>query len=444
MNPIDYLLPNTQGPTSSSYLEQLKQEAVNDLLSFNSQNTAERLKDISTLVSNSLQPGQSTGFKELNGLIESLMVWLINTPYIYTSSNNIESLTPHFTNYLSRGSLVDTLVPYSIASLIQDGSTYTWGGFFGTLGFELYLNRTQEHYLSTSQLAHTIAVSTLKRLNQTGLSPIKNITTPLIQNLTNGDIEIDVSIYRFSTDVIQAIPNLFVSTQLVESLIRLNELIRLELVMNVEEEYLGMYHDLYIILVNDPMPNYFSGSNLYHRDFGESIIKLSNKVSEWSMKYKELLNQTKHNELITLSNNITQAFNQSGNINPIKDYETNLMALPLPGGLNELIGLASLALLNRAYIISHPSKLPDLFLQPFSASNTNYDSLVFGGSSFIDQVKAREEQEGLFSRVLSLLYLAGRLLRKSNVRDYILMGNNLSYISGWRDTDPTNITALID
>jgi hydrogenase maturation factor HypE len=62
----------------------------------------------------------------------------------------------------------------------------------------------------------------------------------------------------------------------------------------------------------------------------------------------------------------------------------------------------------------------------------------------MDQVLSRQQQEGLFSRVMELIYLSGRLLRKSNIRDFILMGNNLSYISGWRDTDTTNITKLID
>ena len=129
MNPLDYLLPNTLTPRPNSVLDEMKHEAINTLLSFNSQNTSERLSEISNIVSTSLGSNKLIGFKEINGLIESILVWLLNTPYILINSQGNEGLTPHFANYIKSNSYVNDLVPYSIASLIQDGCTYTWGGF---------------------------------------------------------------------------------------------------------------------------------------------------------------------------------------------------------------------------------------------------------------------------------------------------------------------------
>jgi hypothetical protein len=437
MNPLDYLLPNTLTPRPNSMLDEMKYEAINSLLSFNSQNTSERLSDISNIVSSSLGTNKSIGFKEINGLIESILVWLLNTPYILINSQGNEGLTPHFSEYLKQNNQVDNLVPYSIASLIQDGCTYTWGGFFGTLSFEFYLNRTQNHYISTSQLCDIVT--------KTLLSRIKNSYTEVLSKQIGIDsVETDLSIYRFPIDYIQSFSSTSSSLKLIDNLLQINDLINLDSIQNVSDEFKEIYQDLYIILINNPLRVDLTTFNIFHTDISNSLIKLSNEIHNWCIKTKRILLTTNHTEIIQISQDIQSSFKESEGINPLVQLKSYLLLLPLPGGLNQLIGLSTLVLLHRVYILTHPSKLPNVLLEPFQESNVKYDSLMYSDSTFMDQVLSRQQQEGLFSRIMSLIYLSGRLLRKSNIRDFILMGNNLSYISGWRDTDTTNIIKLID
>lgn len=437
MNPLDYLLPNTLTPRPNSILDEMKYEAINSLLSFNSQNTSERLSDISNIVSSSLGTNKPVGFKEINGLLESILVWLLNTPYILINSQGNEGLTPHFSEYLRQYNQVDNLVPYSIASLIQDGCTYTWGGFFGTLSFELYLNRTQNHYISTSQLCDIVTKTLLNRLSRSN-------TEVILRQIGIDSIETDISIYRFPIDYIQSLSTTSSSLRLIDNLVQINDLINLDSIQNVKDEFKEIYQDLYITLVNNPVKADLTTFNIFHTDISNSLIKLSNELHQWCLKTKGVLPTTNHTDIIQISQDIQSSFIEAGGINPLVQLKNQLLLLPLPGGLNQLISLSTLVLLHRAYILTHPSKLPNVLLEPFQESNTKYDSLMYSDSTFMDQVLSRQQQEGLFSRIMSLIYLSGRLLRKSNIRDFILMGNNLSYISGWRDTDTTNITKLID
>lgn len=444
MNIIEQLVPNTNTPIPNNLLEETKYEAINSLLSFNSQNTSQRLSDISSIVSNSLQSYKPTGFKEINGLIESIMTWLLNTPYIFISAKGNEGLTPHYTHYIKGSNKSkDSKVPFSIASLIQDGCTYTWGGFHGTLGFEWYLSRTETHYLSTSQLSDISIRNILGRLNKYTKYLISPISNKLLGILSIDNIDIDIDIYRSPIDIIQSITHLKPATDLLEGLITINNSINANTLGNTPEDLTESYRELYITLINNPIPQDHKPFHLFHTDISNSLISLGTQVNEWIIK-NSLIVSSESQELNEAFNKVKKSFSSNGGINPFIQMREGLIDLPLPGGFNQIIALSALALLNRAYILTHPSKLPDLLLRPFQGANTKYDSLMYKGNTFVDQVLGNQEQEGMFSRVLGMLYLAGRVLRKSNIRDLILMGNNLSYISGWRDTDPTNIIALID
>lgn len=445
MNPLEYLIPHTISPSPNSILEEMKLDAIDSLLSFNSQNTSKRLQDIAEIVSTASQSNKPIGFKELNGLIEGLMVWLLNTPYILINSQGTEGLTPHFKEYIQTNSFIDNSVPYSIASLIQDGCTYTWGGFYGTLAFELYLNRTQNHYLSVSQLVDITVRTLLTRLINSSSSRVRGLTEKLLTQLTIDTIEADIEIYRYPINIIQSIEEIDSITQLIDNLILLNDLIHMNSLNNVKEEFRDIYQDLYINLVNYPLSSTSKTFDIFHTNVPKSSIDLSTKIYEWCLRTSKVLLTTQHTELIEISLDIQNAYSNTNGLNPLISSKNQLLLLPLPGGLNQLIALSALSLLHRAYIMTHPSRLPSLLLQPFQESSSlKYESLLYTGNTFMDQVLSRQEQEGLFSRVTSILYLAGRVLRKSNIRDYILMGSNITYISGWRDTDSTNITTLVD
>lgn len=445
MNPLEYLIPHTISPTPNSILEEMKLDAIDSLLSFNSQNTSKRLQDIAEIVSDASQSNKPIGFKELNGLIEGLMVWLLNTPYILINSQGTEGLTPHFKEYIQSNSSTDNNVPFSIASLIQDGCTYTWGGFHGTLAFELYLNRTQNHYLSVSQLVDITVRTLLTRLINSSSSKSRDLTERLLTQLYIDTIEADIEIYRYPVNIIQSIEGIDSSVQLIDNLTLLNDLIHMNSLSNVKEEFRDIYQDLYINLVNYPLNSTTRAFDIFHTNIPKSSIELSTKVYEWCLRTSKALLTTQHNELIEISIDIQKAYSNLSGLNPLILSKNQLLTLPLPGGLNQLIALSALSLLHRAYIMTHPSKVPSLLLQPFQESSSlKYESLLYTGNTFMDQVLGRQKQEGLFSRVTSILYLAGRILRKSNIRDYILMGSNIAYISGWKDTDSTNITTLVD
>lgn len=415
----------------------LKESHIEALL-YNSYNCNKRIshliKDIKDGLSNT-----PLSLKYLSGLIESIILKLLTTSTI--SNTKATELTNHYKRYEKKKLRQD--VPYDLCKRITYGYSYVWAGLYGTPLYYNYLFKNVEHYQTPASLAHKIYSYFFRKLRQ---NTINNILFPdlniLIDNLflygINSDEESsDQLIYDFHKDYLYSFKNYPKLLKSIMLIVEIEKILDLEYENNTKDKILT---ELYFYIINSGVEDLINISNsIPHLEFSESI---ENAISNLS----SILNIVSYKS--NNSENLKEIFKKY-NIDKFSvlslfpNFSNSLLyTIPGPGGYNDLLLMLSLIILVKAFCMCHVDNSGILGITSFKRlnkfdwlkNNTENNPLI--GSSFGDLSKYitdKNKVEKVFYRSIKLIYFSGLLLRKMNIPEVNILGNNICSISGYKD-----------
>lgn len=338
--------------------------------------------------------------RDLNLAIES---FLYITCYSSTIVDINQTISPHYKRRTS--SIDDSFLSISNSYLEDLLYSYqsTWGGMYGSIAYNLFLQNNNSHYLSPSEISRS-CIKYYLNLDNT----IKDWNSQVLTSISNSNQIADSDLYNHQVKVFKylGIEDLFSSlnflSNFLPSLIYTyeNQVIQSTI---LEEIVVACYKRGYSYDNIDDL-----AFNYIHQNISSTFEDLYLDLALIRKKTSTTRGITEEDKLI---NSFVDEFNPISNIRN-KSY-LMLKELFPPGGYNTLLVSIASELLNRAYILSHYSNTQ---FSSELASSTKVDSLV--------------------KRINSLLYYAGYSLRKSNLNSFNILGNNLIYLSGFVDGEP--------
>lgn len=418
----------------------LKQAHIQSLL-FNSYNTLVRTE---SLIKNIKKGLKSTpiSLKYFSGLIESILIKLLTSSTI--TNKDATFLSPHYYKYQERVARKD--VPYDVSKVITYGYSYMWGGMYGTPLYYNYLSKNLDHYQNPANLAHIVYSYFFKKIRQ---NSIDNLYLPELSNLiddlflngiNNMELVGDNLIYFFHKNFLYSFPKYTAMIDCISSVMQIKDLL---------DYSWGTYQDskiikeLYLHMVNQ-------GLNTTKKPYND-IPHLNLSQSD----VKAIMNSSGMLEVIRVNNDLPQ-INDILSSNKITSYKPlsylsifhslMLNIIPGPGGYNEVLVMLALILLVRAFCLCHVENNGALGDIPFSKLNkfdsfniSNNSSLSPSIGSLSSHIENRNKVEEILYRSNRLIYLSGVLLRKTNLYDLNILGNNISSISGYTDKSPIKL-----
>lgn len=412
----------------------LKQAHIQSLL-FNSYNTLLRVE---TLLKN-IKIGlinTPVSLKYISGVIESIIIKLLTSSTI--TDRKATYLTPHYIKFSELPLRKD--VPYDLSKVITYGYSYIWGGMYGTPLYYNYLSRNIEHYQNPANLAHIVYSYFFKKLRQNFIDDIytpklTQLVDTLFLNGINNNEEIgDTLIYNFHKDFLTSFPFYTSLLKCINSLTTLYQ--HLDYVWE-DFPYTKLSKEFYFHLVNYGVQSINKPNNLlphsevsYSTEKGISVsggmleaIRYGGDPELYSVIASHQIDTYKPLSYISIFSN------------------TLLNKIPGPGGYNEILTMLSLILLVRAFSLCHVENIGNKGLIPFSKLN-RYDWFGINNSNPLsdsnlgnieDHITSKKEIEEIFYRVNKLIFFSGLLLRKSNLFELNILGNNICTISGYKD-----------
>jgi hypothetical protein len=355
---------------------------------------------------------------ELIKVLESHLYISLSTSFI--QSLNGKRLSSHYSRYQK---LISSEMDYPSEEYL-DQLIYTdvlnWGTNYGTLGYELHLLESTETYQHPSQIAYLCVESQFRRFN---------IADSILNDLLKDDAVSDRNIYQYSVDSLREYSQVMTALRTISSfsqeLFNWIEVNRRERVfppapsspeLQLGHEYLiqiarvFLKHGLSLELLSD------LDYQLVHQtlppilpELWEQLIFLRKAPlyipEEGDHPIDRLVRTFLEGIPITLSGVDLQ----------VQNYKL-LGSMPQPGGYNQLLILLAVALINRAYILLYRQNQPSLTYRIFRPIEVN--------------------------RALNLIYLAGYLLKKTNMMHWIILGSNLITLSERVDDTPPTIKDL--
>ncbi len=375
---------------------------------------------------------------DLNKVLESYLNLLIAIPSISTLDKG--ALSSH---YQRRKLLVadQFLVPDStyLEELLFT-SVRTWGTSYGSLGYTLHLDQNREHYLHPSQIVDLAVNGVFKRMQHN--ESLGKFGSDFLETYTDDDPYTDLAIYKTQVQLFElpeirdAITQLDFYEQWLPQVINwyLKPYREGEPLRQVPEK--GTPQDeaiktLIAVATTCLDMGFDDGSfsnliyNFAHQSFPPALFGLLDDILLVRKRtgFNPLASTfTDEEKLLTPFINVITINNQLGNLRAVS-YSL-LSDLCAPGGYNLLLVSIAATLINRAYILTHPTNtsFTDVTIFPLKTGLTPL--LEFIG------------------RIFRLIYLAGYTLLKSNLPHLQIAGSNLVEFSAL-DTSG-NITAIND
>ena len=377
-------------------------------------------------------------FTKYNQLIETYLYLLMQSSFIGNLDQS--SLTLHYRRKKFLFNDYELVPSFNYLEELLYGNQLVWGGSYGTLGYYNYLAEDKNHYQNPSQVIHRSIVYALNFTK--GLVNDKAAKSlDRLENLLLSDSEAaDVDIYNYSYEFIdywnltEAMDIADFLSLWLRSLIwdylnnelgirdngdtnrnnaldTLEQIARAALKMGIDD--INLTSNLgYHLLHQSISPVYFSlFENLYNIR-KQTLFRKEDSSIDYA--------QNKMNDLVDVIN-----LNSPSEILRSKSYQILESLFPL-GGLNELLVILASALLNRLYIITHTS------------NNTFRGVEIYPYKKFIPDVTK------LYGRCNKLAYMAGYLLKKTNIDYHQTLGTNLISLSNLYDEGELDEEKILD
>lgn len=409
-NPID--IGSITDTTSLDYKNQL-----NLALTIN-QADSQIATQLSLLADN--VTNQPTTFLSLNRTIESYLYILLTISTTTTLDNTQSS------SYYGKRKEIDPNIYESVDSTYLQDLTFTnykpWLAKPGSIGYYLALSQSNLHYANPSTLIRNSVNTALNNL------PSDNYSSTLLGIINSNLIEDDLNLYNASYTIFTEL-NLLKTNNLltflegwIPNLLNwymsnsnsINGIVNtytkgstaytaFNLLTNISQQVLQLG------LFNEVVTNL--QYNFYHQALDIPIIDSINTI----INLRKLNDFSITNAVLTTEETLCQQlFNGISILTSstlLTDESYNLLLnFPYKGGLNFWLTLISSELLNRAYILSHPSVSP------------YYSNLVTPITNDQDYIS-------VVGRIFQLIFYSGYCLKKCNLDSLNILGANLRVLS---------------
>ncbi|MBD2201540.1 hypothetical protein H6G33_09295 [Calothrix sp. FACHB-1219] len=404
-------------------------------LSLVSSNSENRLRELSSILYESIKD-KVISFTDLNKLIESYLILFLSTTYI----GNIDN-SKYSSHYYKRKLIVPNhFSPISeeyLEDLLYSGNKI-WGGKYGSLLYYRYIQTSYSHYNHPSELVNSITNYIINSYSNNSNDKVSKFSKDFINLLLEDRETVDVDIYDYSFKIFK--------------IFDLDKIIKILTYLQV---WLPKAYDYYNLDVNEYLPN---SSVFFAATILKRIVIYSYKlgIDSTSLSKTNLIYSFIHSELnpifISLIDEIilirkTLSLSQDSTNTPLellvedlyKNIDINISSSALKetsyyilseffpvGGYNQYLLILALSLLNRAYIITFPS-------------NNVYKNFVVSPIKDFYQPAL-----DLLGRVERIFYLAGYLLKKSNLDHLQILGSNLITMSSIEDDSSDAIYNLME
>lgn len=366
---------------------------------------------------------QPNTFRALNLTIESYLYILLTISTTTTLDNTQSS------SYYGRRRLVDPNIYEAVDSTYLQDLTFTnykpWCSKPGSLGYYLPLSQSNLHYANPSTLIRNSVTTAINSL------PSASFTNSILNLIASDDTATDIGLYNISFSIFNELALLktagvltFLETW-IPSLLNWYYPVATNNTGNPYSKGTTSY-TAYNFLIGIGQQvlqlGLFNGIaanlqyNFYHQSIDlivlDSITTIINyrKLNDFSITDATLTTEE------TLCNQLFQGISILTTSTLCTDESYNLLLnFPYKGGVNFWLVLVASELLNRAYILSHPS------ITPYS-TNTIYP--ITNDPSYLS----------LLTRVYQLIFYSGYCLKKTNLDSLNILGSNLRTLSQL-DTD---------
>lgn len=431
--------------------------------------SSQRIKDFHSEIEIKLQEVQPS-IEYINLVIESQIAFLLFTNTIENLDNTF--ITRHYKNRLT---LINNERPTLNFSKVEDLSLShksIWLGFYGSLAnLAINLNDADLSYISFSELSFRTINLLFNRFTKVNGNRYGNYDLRLwnstIDNITTISSDLDE---RYDFELYNSVKQLFYSESLISDVIYNLDFLA-KWIPDLIKWYFNSFNNNNYEVPIEPS----EGTNEYKAySILSSIAKLvvnagldrtyeENELSynfihqslstNWINVYAEIINLRKQflydpnlsrsTQLDILAIAFYQTINSESESNLSLANSFLIEYLTPPGGYNLLlISIASL-LLNRAYIISHPSVIgSNLASIKFNELSSPRSSLIPSDEDLSSMILRAGRVNEIVLRTNKLTFLAGITLRKSNLDHIQLLGNNLCHISGFKDDSPIRFFQL--
>ena len=356
----------------------------------------------------------STSLLGLNTLIETYLYTLLSISTISNLDNS--QLSPFYDRQKQVNSAYFLSPNPSYLGNLTYSNYKVWGTKYGSLGYYLYLGQFSKHFAGSSELVRFAVSQLIYSLN------LPDYSTSLF-NIINSDLEDDdYNLYCQSISFLK-------EQNLLPTITLLNNL----------EPWLVDFFNWYSSKTTNP---YSQGSNDYNafnllESLGQSMVQLgifSDIITNLSYKFVHqeidlvvleaiplIVGTRKQIDFygatatlgkeVTLTNKLFDIISINQDSNMVMSDSYKLLQLPLNGGMNQWLVTMAAELLNRAYIISHPT-------------NTTYTSEILYPITNNDPTFL-----ALITRIYKLIFYAGHCLKKCDMDTLTKLGSNLRTIS---------------
>jgi hypothetical protein len=373
-------------------------------------NTKERITQIQRDISNKKELSP-THLLRLHMLIESSLYTALSINFLTPPDNSY--INPHYSSYQLRGG--DKITPsQDYLDALSLGFIRTWGTEYGCLLYSVHMKEEYESYMTPSQLEDIAASYYLNSYHPSIDSLFKDLLILKYEDSESSDVDL----YNLSTSLIYNIPALLIPYR---ELSFLSSLVPKLMCWYIEDErgevttesigsrYLKEWvHTLFSHGVDES-----NSTDLAYLFLHQMIDRTWYDLYPLLLSLRSRAPEVDDSKEGLLIKEIKLGMHPSNSASLLTEASTLITrALCPPGGLNLFYLLISSALLNRAYILTDPSKEP-LILSNDLLSNPS-----------------KEAKRNLQKRVYKLIYLAGYALKKCSLPHIRVLGGNLILLVG--------------
>lgn len=381
-------------------------------LAFNIVQALNNINEYLETLNNIIQKRPNT-VKTLNLVLETYLYILLTTPTISNLDNSSLS------SFYSRKKKVDFNYFESIDSIYLENINYTnykvWGAGFGTLGYYLYLSKSQLHYTHPSKLVRLSVEESVKKLD------LPKFTTNLLSLISSDKLVDDYNLYQMSSsiikelDLVKAINQLTFYEEWIKELLIWYSGKSQTTIVNPYTKDTSSYKSFNLLI---EMAQSIVRLGLYLDSFNNLSYKfLHQEIDLLVLEVIQNITTLRKQKQFTITTDLTEEekllnklFTKT-KINNTSEFITTesyrLLSINLPGGLTQWLVIIAAELINRAYILTY-NKFNDNNLYPLDNN---------------------EELVNLMDRVYKLIFYAGYCLKKTNLNHLQLIGNNLRVLS---------------
>jgi hypothetical protein len=365
-----------------------------------------------------------------NKTIESYLVVLLDSSTI--SNLNRDKLSPHFELTKLITSKSASLDPSYLESIMFTSSK-TWGTSFGTLGYFLHEGSYIEHYKTPSQLVNqSLEYLALSNKDETN----SQFLAQLIDYSLSDSIQSDTLLYKLSIDFLNLYKNISSTLDILRFFkswfprainLILEDLRTQNFNKNFKSENSQKAYEFikeatkkaYALMMDETSFKDIE-FRFMHNELPFSYFQLLEEMQKVVATSKYSINSYEENPYEDLAKELLEFKVEKYSPDLIRQATSTLTNLFYPGGYNLLLTSLAAALINKVYILTHSSNI-DKTLE-FNKSSIDPDNL------------------GRWSK---LLFMAGVLLKKSNIYNLNVLGSNLvslSFVPNFLEVQITDLT----